>query len=89
MPALLCNMRHAFRRFAPWLFDPGFADYGASLTPALRDAVYLPYLAELRDIERRLRRELPQHAGGWGTARGPGLKALVTRTVRRQLLVAP
>ena len=79
---------HAFRRVTRWLYDPGLARYGATMTPMLRDAVYLPYLAELRGIEHDLRRTVPRLPRGWGSARGLGLRGLVQQALRRQLLVA-
>lgn len=79
---------HAFRRLAPWLFDPGLARYGARLTPQLKRTIYLPYLAELREIERRLRREIPGLPRTWGSARGHGFRAIIQHALRRQLLVA-
>ena len=80
---------HAFKRVAAWLYDPGLARYGAAMTPVLRDAVYLPYLAELRGIESRLRRTVANLPRGWGSARGMGLRGLIQQALRRQLLVAP
>jgi len=79
----------AFKRITRWLFDPGLARYGAEMTPMLKDAVYLPYLAELRGIEHELRRTVPNLPRGWGSARGLGLRGLVQQAIRRQLLVAP
>jgi hypothetical protein len=79
---------HAFKRITRWLFDAGLARYGAEMTPMVRDAIYLPYLAELRRIERELRGSVPNLPRGWGTARGLGLPGLVQQALRRQLLVA-
>jgi hypothetical protein len=79
---------HAFKRVTSWLFEPGLARYGARMTPELRDRVYLPYLAELRDIERELRRQVPNLARGWGSARGLGLRSLIRGALRGELLAA-
>lgn len=79
---------HAFKRITRWLFDPGLARYGAEMTPTLKDAVYLPYLAELRGIEHELRQSVPNLPRGWGSARGLGLRGLIQQAIRRQLLVA-
>jgi len=43
------------REVLPDWFDPGFLAYGAELTPALRELVYLPYLEKLVAAQRRLR----------------------------------
>jgi hypothetical protein len=80
---------HGFKRLAPWLFDPGLASYDTTLAPELRSGVYLPYVAALRDGERRLLGAIPGFAGGWGAPRGLGYGALVRRALRRQLLIAP
>jgi len=80
---------HAFKRIMRWLFDPGLARYGAEMTPTLKDAVYLPYLAELRGIEHELHRTVPNLPRGWGSTRGLGLAGLIRQAIRRQLLVAP
>jgi hypothetical protein len=80
---------HAFRRVLKWLFDPGLARYGARMTPMLKEAVYLPYLAELRAIEHELRRTVSKVPPGWGSARRLGLRGLIQQALRRQLLVAP
>lgn len=79
---------HAFKRVTSWLFEPGLARYGAQMTPELRNLVYLPYLAELRGIERELRREVPNLPKSWGSARGLGLRSLIRGTLRGELLVA-
>ena len=79
---------HAFKRLLPWLFDPGLARYGATMTHELERSLYLPYLAELRGIERTLRREIPNLPRGWGSARGLGLRSLLSQALHRQLLVA-
>lgn len=78
----------SFKRLASWLYEPGLARYGARLTPALRNQVYLPYVEELREIERWLERALPDLRPGWGTARGTGYRAVLVGLLRRQLLVA-
>jgi len=80
---------HGFRRLARWLFDPGLTRYGAEMTPLLREAVYLPYVDELRAIEHELRRTVRDLPRGWGSARGTGLRGTLQQAVRRQLLVAP
>jgi len=79
---------HGFERISSWLYEPGLARYGASLTPELRQAIYEPYLLELRGIERTLRREVPGAPRGWGSARGFGLGALIRHALTKQLLVA-
>jgi hypothetical protein len=80
---------HAFKRVLTWLFDPGLARYGARLTPEVRGFLYLPYLTELRKMERTLRNEVPDFSGGWGSARGAGVRSFLSQALRRQLLVAP
>lgn len=77
-----------FERIGPRLFDPGLARYGAKLTPVLRTDLYLPYLAELREVERELRRDLPRVPEGWRAAKGPGLAGLLIKMMRRELLTA-
>ncbi len=77
-----------FERLGPRLFDPGLARHGAKLTPVLKDDLYLPYLAELREIERELRRDLAKVPEGWRPARGPGRVGRMIRTLRRELEVA-
>jgi len=78
----------AFKRLAPWLFEPALGSYGARMTPELRDFVYRPYIAELRAIERELRTSAPDFGDFWGTARRPGWVAMAKRLVRGELLVA-
>lgn len=78
-----------FERINDWLFDPGLARYGAKLTPVLKTDLYLPYLAELRGIERELRRDVAKVPQGWKRARGMGLGDLIRGALRRELLVAP
>lgn len=43
------------REVAPGLFDTGLRTYGAPLTRALREAIYLPYLRELAGAQALLR----------------------------------
>lgn len=76
-----------FERITRWLFDPGLARYGAEMTPMLKSAVYLPYLAELKGIEHELRRNVPKLPPGWGSARGLDLGGLIRQAIRRELLV--
>jgi hypothetical protein len=79
----------ALARITRRLFDPGLERFGAAMTPALRDAVYLPYLAEARAIEHELRRTLPGLSDGWPRPRGGGLAALIRHALGRRLLAAP
>ena len=79
---------HAFKRVTSWLFEPGLARYGARMTPELKDMVYLPYLTELRRIERELKREVPDLPRIGGSARGLGLRSLARGALKRELLVA-
>jgi len=78
----------AFKRLAPGLYDPGLTSYGARLTPALRDEIYRPYLAECHGIDERLRRLVPNYAGGWGSKRRPGPLALARLLLSGKLLVS-
>jgi hypothetical protein len=78
---------HGFERITRWLFDPGLARYGAALSPVLRSDLYLPYLAELREIEREMLRDVPKVPQGWGRARGLGLGGIILGALRRELLV--
>ena len=79
----------AFKRLTPWLFEPGLAGYGARMTPALRDLLYRPYVAECRVIERWLRHAAPDFGNGWGSVRRPGWAGVARRLLRGQLLLAP
>ena len=78
----------AFKRLAPWLFEPSLGSYGGRMTPALRSEVYLPYIAELRTIENWLKSAAPEFDAGWGSARRPGWLSMARRLVRGELLVA-
>ena len=43
------------REIVPGWFDPGLREHGTRMTPALRDAIYLPYLRLLAQQQRRVR----------------------------------
>ncbi len=77
----------AFKRLLPWLFEPALGSYGTRMTPELREFVYAPYVAELRTIERELRRDLPWLGETWGSARRPGWLSMIRRLMRGELLV--
>lgn len=79
----------AFKRLTPWLFEPALGSYGARMTTALREDVYLPYIAELRAIESWLKTAAPDFNAGWGTARRPGWLSMAKRLLRGELLLAP
>jgi len=54
---------HLLRRILLGLYDSGLYEYGVEITPAIRRGIYQPYLAELADCERQLRRlpDIGQH----------------------------
>ncbi|MEO5616813.1 MAG: glycosyl transferase [Candidatus Eisenbacteria bacterium] len=78
----------AFKRLAPWLFEPALGSYGARMTTTLRSEVYLPYIAELRAIETWLKTAAPEFGADWGTARQPGWLPMARRLFRGELLIA-
>lgn len=45
---------HGARRMLFNLYDSGLYDYGVKLTPAIRNGIYRPYLAELAACERQI-----------------------------------
>lgn len=65
---------------SPSRYDTNLAGYGAHLTPALRDGVFAPYIAELRACEWRARHARPVGAGaGLRRAGLPAWRRLAAR----------
>ena len=49
-----------FRKLSPVTYDSNLTSYGAHMTPALREGVFLPYVAALRRAEAFVAPRLPQ-----------------------------
>jgi hypothetical protein len=69
---------HRLVRHGPGVYETDYRDYGA-LSAALRDHVYLPYIAALEDLWQRHRAILPE------AAPPPALGGVARRAVRRVL----
>jgi hypothetical protein len=80
---------HGFKRLRPWLFDPGLSAYGVRMDPVLRDRLYVPYIEELRALERRLAERAPEITAAWGTVRptGWGLLSIAKKLLTGRLFV--
>lgn len=84
---------HGFKELLPGLYDPHLATYGVTLTGLLREAIYVPYVVELRAILAARQTEGGQEGlarsirGRQGAPKG-GLQALLERAKlwRRVLL---
>jgi hypothetical protein len=57
------------RRIAPDVYDTNLTSYGARITPALRNGVFLPYIAALRRSEAFVAPRLAQAVGAAGLRR--------------------
>lgn len=72
------------RELSPGVYDSNLTSYGARMTPALRDGVFVPYIAALRRAEALIAPRLPKVIGAPGLRRS-GLnkwRLLASRTYR-------
>ena len=69
-----------FRRIDANTYDSNLTNYGAHLTPVLRDDVFRPYIADLRNARNLVARHMAVHDGS--NLRRPGLRRIHATTSR-------
>ena len=85
---------HQLKQLNGWICDPGLSSYGGA-SRSLRRLIYAPYLRELKDTWRWLRRRAPEAGPGYtrcATKRESAsklVKDVVRSTVRGQLILTP
>jgi hypothetical protein len=72
---------HGLKRIGVQRYVTAHDAYGANLTPVMREAIYLPYLNELRSIEREIKPLIPAPSQQ-SIRRGEGGKNAVKNTLR-------
>jgi hypothetical protein len=78
---------NALRLIAPWLYDPCLWRAGTTLTPELRDYVYVPYLRELRVARRLVRAVGGPEPSIDNLLSGRGRLSLLAGMVRRRSML--
>lgn len=72
---------HGLKMIRPWLFDPSLGNYGAKLTRPIREAIYGPYIAAMREIDAEVCHLVGKSQVGSGHRYGS--KGLLRAVLRR------